>query len=39
MQESIIGFLGESAPQTTANTVMLLSINKPEIVKDTSKTR
>ena len=39
MQESIIGFLDETAPQTTANTIMLWSFNKPEIVKDTSKTR
>ena len=39
MQESIIGFLDESAPQTTPNTVMLWSFNKPEIVKDTSKYR
>ena len=39
MQESIIGFLDESAPQTTANTVMLWPFNKPKIVKDTSKIR
>jgi transposase len=39
MKESIIGFFDESAPQTTANTVMLWSFRKPEIVKDTSKYR
>lgn len=39
MEESIIGFLDESAPQTTANTVRLWSFSKPEIVKDTSKYR
>ena len=39
MEESIIGFLDESAPQTTANTVRLWSFSKPEIIKDTSKYR
>ena len=39
MHESIIGFLDESAPQTTANTVMLWSFSKPELIKDTSKMR
>ncbi len=39
MEESIIGFFDESAPQTTANTVRLWSFRKPEIIKDTSKYR
>ena len=39
MEESIIGFLDEPAPQTTANTVRLWSFNKPGIVRDTSKYR
>ena len=39
MEESIIEFLDESAPQTTANTVRLWSFSKPEIIKDTSKYR
>lgn len=39
MEESIIGFFDETAPQTTANTVRLWSFRKPEIIKDTSKYR
>ncbi len=39
MKESIIGFLDETAPQTTANTVGLWSFRKPEIIGDTSKYR
>lgn len=39
MEEFIIGFFDEAAPQTTANTVRLWSFKKPEIVKDTSKYR
>ena len=39
MDETIIGFPDESAPQTTANTVRLWSFSKPEIIKDTSKYR
>ena len=39
MEESIIGFFDESAPQTTANTARLWSFRKPEIIKDTSKYR
>jgi len=35
--EDIIGFLDESSPQTTANTQKMLSFNKPEIYKNTSK--
>ena len=37
MEESVIGFLGESAPQTTANAVRLWYFSKPEIIRDTSK--
>ena len=39
MEETIIGFLDESAPQTTANIVRFWSFSKPEIIKDTSKYR
>ncbi len=39
MKESNNGFLDESAPQATANTVRLWSFRKPEIIRDTSKYR
>jgi hypothetical protein len=34
---TIVGFLDESSPQTTANTQRLLSFLKPKICKNTTK--
>ncbi|MEM0195718.1 MAG: hypothetical protein QXP36_13475 [Conexivisphaerales archaeon] len=39
MGEQIIGFLGESSPQTTSNTVRMWSFRKPEKIKNTEKYR
>ena len=36
-QNTIVGFLDESSPQTTANTQRLLSFEKPMIYKNTTK--
>jgi hypothetical protein len=38
-EDYVIGFLDESSPQTTANTVQLWSFNKPTIIKNTTKLR
>ncbi len=37
--DTVIGFLDESSPQTTANTVRLWSFSKPVIFKNTTKLR
>jgi putative transposase len=37
--DTVIGFLDETAPQTTANTQRLWSFGKPTICKNTSKIR
>lgn len=37
--DTVIGFLDESSPQTTANTVRLWSFTKPVIFKNTTKLR
>ena len=37
--DTVIGFLDETAPQTTANTQRLWSFGKPTICKNTSKLR
>lgn len=38
-RDDIIGFIDESSPQTTANTVRMWSFNKPVRIKNTSKYR
>jgi len=38
-ERTIIGFLDETSPQTTANTQRLWSFNKPEVYKNTTKMR
>ena len=38
-EDTIIGFLDESSPQTTANTQRLWSFTKPTICKNTTKLR
>ena len=37
--DTVIGFLDETAPQTTANTQRLWAFGKPTICKNTSKLR
>jgi hypothetical protein len=37
--DTVIGFLDESSPQTTANTVRLWSFTKPVMFKNTTKLR
>jgi putative transposase len=39
MGDQIIGFLDESSPQTTANTVRMWSFRKPEKIRNTTKYR
>jgi hypothetical protein len=38
-EDTIIGFLDESSPRTTANTVRLWSFGKPVMIKNTSMYR
>jgi hypothetical protein len=39
VSDSIVGFLDETSPQTTANTQRLWSFGKPEIYKNTTKSQ
>ena len=39
LDNKIIGFIDESSPQTTSNTMGLWSFDRPEITKNTSKFR
>ena len=39
MGEQIIGFLDESSPQTTSNTVRMWSFRRPEKIRNTTKYR